>query len=287
MPNETRRGFLKRLKTLYAPLFLGSVGCYGYASLLERHRISVERHETKLALGARGPQKLRIASLTDFHFDPLHEVDFVAAVVAKTNELKPDLILLTGDYITDSVKRFGDLAKILGGLKAPAGVFGCLGNHDMWAGSSSLIARLMAKNGIRILLNEHARVPCAGGEVVVAGLHSAWGGMPNWPAAAHGLTPKDRPFLLMHEPDPALQFCADGRVALQLSGHTHGGQVRLPGYGALRLPQWGKLFQAGFYNVKGMPLYVGRGVGTIGVHLRFLCPPEITCFDITNTDTLA
>lgn len=286
MSVETRRGFLKRFKNIYAPLLVSTGGSYGYGSVIERHRISVERHEVKLGLGQRGPQRLRVVSLSDFHFDPLYEEDFLATVVQRTNELNPDLVLLTGDYITDSARRIDDFAQVMGGLKPKFGVFGCLGNHDMWHMTTHMIAPF-GKNGIGLLVNQHTRVPCAGGDVVIAGLHSAWGGTPDWAVAARGMLADDRPLLLMHEPDTALTFCRDRRIALQLSGHTHGGQIRMPGIGALRLPSWGKVYQAGFYDVNGLPLYVSRGVGTIGVHVRFLCPPEIACFDIVNGDTMA
>ena len=73
---------------------------------------------------------------------------------------------------------------------------------------------------------------------------------------------------------------------MQFSGHTHGGQIRLPGIGALRLPNWGQMYQAGFYDVQNLKLYVNRGIGTIRHHVRFLCPPEIACFDLVNADAI-
>jgi predicted MPP superfamily phosphohydrolase len=285
MSVENRRAFLKRLKNIYAPVLLGMGAPYGYGSVIERHRIVVERHDVKLALGKRGPQRLRIVSLTDFHFDPLYEEDFLTDVVHRTNSLNPDLVVLTGDYITDTAIRMDDFAKVMSGLKPKSGIFGCLGNHDTWHTSSHVTASLK-KRGVEMLMNQHSRVPCAGGEIVVAGLHSAWGGFPNWAGAMQGTRGDDRAVLLMHEPDTARTLCNDRRIVLQLSGHTHGGQVRMPGLGALRLPKWGKIYQSGFYDVNGLQLYVSRGVGTIGVHVRFLCPPEIACFDIVNTDTL-
>ena len=284
MSVESRRAFLTRLRAFYLPVLGTGGGAYGYGSLIERHRLVVERQEMKLALGPRAPLRLRVVTLSDFHFDPLCEEDYMTQVVQRTNELKPDVVLLTGDYITSTAKRVDDLAKVLGGLRATAGVFGCLGNHDTWRTSGQIVGALV-KNGVSVLRNTHVRVPCAGGEVCVVGLDSAWSASPNWLAASKGLRPDEKALLMMHEPDMAPLLCYDKHIAIQFSGHTHGGQVRVPGYGALRLPPWGKKFQAGLYNVKGMPLYVNRGVGTIGVHVRFLGPPEIACFDITNTAT--
>lgn len=285
MPPESRRGFLRRIKLLYAPVLLSSTGSYAYGSLLERHRLTVERHDVKLALGLRGPGKFRAVSLTDFHFDPLYEVDFLEECVRRTNELKPDVVLLTGDYITKTSKRIDDFTNALGGLRAGAGIFACLGNHDHWD-NAARVAASFRRHHIEVLQNHHTRVSCHGAELIISGLQSAWGGMPNWGVASRGVKPDERVLALVHEPDFADSLALDDRIAMQFSGHTHGGQIRLPGFGALRLPTWGKEYEAGFYDVRRLKLHVNRGVGTIRHHVRFLCPPEIACFDIVNTDVV-
>jgi predicted MPP superfamily phosphohydrolase len=279
---ELRRTFLSRFKALIAPAVLGPAA-YGYASRLERHRLTVERHDVSLALGGRAPRTVRAVSLTDFHFDPLHEEEFIAECVRRTNELRPDVVLLTGDYITRSSQRIADVAAVLGGLRPTCGIFACLGNHDHWD-SPSRVAAALRREQIEVLQNQHTRVSCNGGELVLAGLQSVWGGKPDWSAAGRGVKTGERVLALVHEPDFADRLASDHRIAMQFSGHTHGGQVRLPGIGALRLPSWGKVYQAGFYDVGKLKLHVNRGIGTITYHVRFLCPPEIACFDITNLD---
>ena len=279
----SRRRFLQSSKWVVAPAFLGSTGSYGYGALLERHRLTVEKHQVSLSLGTGAPQRLRAVSLTDFHFDPLYEVDFIAECVRQVNELKPDVVLLTGDYISDTSHRFSDFAEVIGGLKPACGVFACLGNHDQWGHSKPITEALRAQH-IDVLRNHHTRVACNGGELILAGLGSAWAGKPDWAAAGRGVKAGERVLALMHEPDFANQLSTDSRVVMQFSGHTHGGQIRLPGVGALRLPSWGKQFQAGFYDVGNLKLYVNRGIGTIEHHVRLFCPPEIACFDITNAD---
>ncbi len=285
MISPTRRSFLKKLSFLPAMGVLGAGGSYGYGALLERHQIRVEHHHLRLGLGPRAPQKFRAVALTDFHFDPLYEEDFLQECVRRTNELKADVVLMTGDYITSTSRRIHDFAKIMGGLQASAGVFASLGNHDQWDGHTSTVADALCVRGIDVLENQHTRVACQGGEVVLAGLQSVWAGRPDWAMASGGLRADDRVIMLMHEPDYAYKLATDPRVVWQLSGHTHGGQVRVPGYGALILPKWGKRFQEGFYKVgQNLKLYVNRGIGTIDHHVRFCCPPEIACFDVTNTD---
>lgn len=282
-PSESRRAFLSRLKWGYAPMLTGGSGAYAYGSMLERHRVVVEQHEVKLSLGEHGPARLRAVSLTDFHFDPLYETGYLEECVKRANALKPDVILLTGDFISSTSERIGDLAEVLGGLQAGTGIFACLGNHDFWDDPFRLQRALQSK-GIEVLMDQHTRVTCRDGQLLIAGMNSAWSGKPNWGRVASGFKAQDRALVLMHEPDYADQLARDDRAVMQFSGHTHGGQVRLPLLGALRLPSWGKNYQAGFYDVRKLKLHVNRGIGTVHYHVRFLCPPEISCFEIVNTD---
>ncbi len=284
---EPRRAFLKRLRFLAAAPVLAGGGTLAWGSTLERHRLVVEKHDLPLALGASGPQKFRAVVLSDFHFDPLFEHDYLLECVRRANELKPDIVFLLGDYISKSVARVDELAAILSKLEQRAGIYACLGNHDHWEDPRYVI-KCLGKTGIVPLMNQHTRVPCAGGDLVIAGLASVWGGDPRWPDASKGLKPDDRIITLMHEPDYIGQLRPDAkRIALQLSGHTHGGQVCLPFFGPLHLPRWGHKYDAGFYDVDGIKLYVNRGIGTVHVDVRLFCPPEISCFDITNTSLAA
>ena len=147
----------------------------GYGSLVERHRIEIERHEIKLALGERAPARLRALAMGDFHFDPLYEADYVARCVDLANSLQPDVIFLTGDYVTSTSDRIGEFAGLLSKLSPRSGVFACLGNHDHWSNAARVSAALKAA-GVEVLVNQQTRVSCAAGELVVAGLQSAWGG---------------------------------------------------------------------------------------------------------------
>jgi predicted MPP superfamily phosphohydrolase len=284
MSIEPRRTFLKRLRNFAAaPMLMGGAGL-GFGSTVERHRLTLEQHDLPLALGPKAPAKFRAVALTDFHFDPLYEDGYVQQYISAANALKPDIVFLTGDYITQRVDRMDDLAVMLSKLQQRSGIFACTGNHDHWEDPRHVVGCLR-KQGIEVLYNQHTRVPCAGGELVIAGLASACDGLPNWPETVKGLKPNDRTIALMHEPDYVNQLCRldAKRIALQLSGHTHGGQVCLPWFGAMHLPRFGRNYEAGFYDVKGIKLYVGRGLGTTNINVRLFCPPEITCFDITNT----
>lgn len=280
---EPRRQFLKRLRHLALLPALAGGGAWTWGSTAERHRLVVEKHDLPLALGPRAPRKFRVVALSDFHFDPLYEHDYVMEYVRQASALDADIVFLLGDFITKDVTRVDELASILSGVKQRHGIYACLGNHDHWEDPRHVM-KCLRHDGIDLLLNQHTRVPMGGGELVVAGLASVWGGDPKWSKAAQGLKEDDRVITLMHEPDYIYELRRDAQhIALQLSGHTHGGQVRLPGLGALRLPRYGIRYDAGFYDVNGVKLYVTRGVGTVHVDVRFFCPPEISCFDITNT----
>lgn len=283
MADISRRTFLNRLKFFWAPVLLGGGGVYAYGSEIERHRITVEKHALALALGPKAPAALRMVSLTDFHFDPLHEVEFFAECVRRTNELNPDVVLLTGDFVTHSASRISELTQVLGKLTPKHGIFASMGNHDHWNSNPVKITTALNDAGISLLKNQHTRVEMGDGSLLITGLDSVWGGHPQWDVATRGMGAGERMISLVHEPDYADTLCSDKRVALQLSGHTHGGQIRVPGVGPLRLPTWGQRYPAGFYDVQGTKLYVNRGLGTIGIHVRFMCPPEIACFDVTNT----
>ncbi len=285
MPLEPRRTFLKRLSQLtLAPLAVGG-SAYGYGSFLERHRIEVESKDVYIPLGEKGPKTLRAVLLSDFHFDPLYETDYVEECIRRANELHADVAFFTGDFITGHSRRIDDLAQILGRIQSPCGAFACLGNHD-YADGANVIVQALKKQGVETLQNQHTRVKCRNSEIVVAGLQSAWSSRPNWSETSRGMGANDRAIVLVHEPDFVKNLHADKRAALQLSGHTHGGQICLPGLGPLRLPPWGKNYTAGLFDVNGMALYVTRGIGTMHLPLRLFCPPEITCLNITNSSLL-
>lgn len=228
-----------------------------------------------LALGLNTP--LRVVALGDIHFDPLYEEAYLDQVAQEINVLRPDLIVYTGDFITGNLSRINDLARLLGKAEARLGAYATLGNHDHWSGTT-IVTTAMDRVGIRVLRNECMELP---GEdhFYLSALDSFWAGRPD--VSVIYRTPKDsRHVLLVHEPDPFATL-VDPRIKLQISGHTHGGQVRIPGIGALHLPKWGLNYQTGLYAQDGRYLYVNRGVGTLFPHVRFDCPPEITVFELS------
>ncbi len=216
-----------------------------------------------------------IALLSDFHLYPFTQLDLIRRAVDLTNSLKPDLILLLGDYVWRDVEAIFDLAPVLAGLNARYGLFSILGNHDLWTDVAVVKAGL-AQARLPLLVNQGLTISAGKGSFYLAGVDDIWSGQPDLEAALEAAPAETPVILLAHEPDPADNFSLNKRVTLQLSGHSHGGQIRLPGAGALITPYLSWKYDMGLYDVNGMWLYTNRGIGVTNVPLRYNCAPEIT-----------
>jgi hypothetical protein len=247
-----------------------SVGAYGE----DTHDLEVNTVPVRLGL----QRPLRMVALGDIHYDPLCEDSYIAGVVKAINLLQADLIVYTGDFVTSRLQRVSDLAVLLASAHARLGAFTIPGNHELWTNVVFVERILNDRAGIRMLRNASIALP-GEDEVYLTGLDSFSAGFPN-PSILDRTPAQSRHIVLAHEPD-SFRDLTDPRIRLQISGHTHGGQVRLPLFGALVLPSWGHDFQQGLYTRDGRLLYVNRGIGTMGVHLRINCRPEITVFELT------
>jgi predicted MPP superfamily phosphohydrolase len=218
----------------------------------------------------------RIAHLSDLHLRPWTQPEEIEHAVEIANSLRADAIMLTGDFITHEGAGIDELGPILSQLSAPAGIFGCLGNHDYHGRAADRVAAVVRRAGVTLLRNEGVELAARGDRLFIAGLESRWRGRPNLAAAMKGCARDVRTLLLMHEPDFADTAAKDRRLALQLSGHSHGGQIRLPGVGAVVTPRWARKYVAGLYRVGTLQVYVNRGIGCTGLPIRIACPPEVT-----------
>ena len=215
--------------------------------------------------------------MTDLHLYPLTQPSLIEKSVVMANSLNPDLVVMTGDYVWQVLDAIDELAPILSGLNARYGVYSSLGNHDYWL-DAEVITATMEAAGLPVLVNQGLTIQQGGGSFYLAGLDDGWSGNPDLDATLEGARPGDPVILLCHEPDLADLFSKDGRVDLQLSGHTHGGQIRIPGIGALILPYLGRKYDFGMYKINDLLLYTNRGIGVISEPVRYNCPPEITQF---------
>lgn len=222
----------------------------------------------------------KIVQLSDLHFLPFTPLTLIEAAVTATNGCQPDLIVLTGDYVTHEADTIFGMTKVLAKLNARYGVFAVLGNHDTRAGAR-VVRQGIGEAGITVLHNRGITLAVGTGLLNLAGVDDCLWGHPDLAAALAGLEAAAPTVLLAHEPDIIDNFSRAGRFTVQLSGHTHGGQVRLPLLGTPVLPRMGEKYVAGLYQVNGCHLYVNRGVGMVSLPIRFNCPPEITEITLT------
>ncbi len=223
---------------------------------------------------------LSVAVLADLHVgSPYHGLGMLQRVVEKTLRADPDLILLAGDYVIHGVVG-GDFvepepaAAVLERLAAPAGVVAVLGNHDLWLDGPRVAAALEARS-IPVLENEAIETAVGKCRFWVAGVGDYWERAHDVEAALSAVPEGEPVLVLTHNPD--LFPTVPGRVALTVAGHTHGGQVYLPGIGRPIVPsQFGERFAIGHVEEEGRHLFVSSGTGTSILPVRFLVPPEIS-----------
>lgn len=280
----SRRSFLKTAA-------YGAGGLALYAGEWERHWLEVVHREISIAGLPSAFEGARLAQLSDIHLDEFTEPFLLREAINEINRARPDYVLLTGDYVTSQVlsphltaEAARQCGKMLAHLECPQR-FAIFGNHDIWAGEAEVGEALRA-NDIVVLRNDHLPLEQNGGRIWLAGLDDPVCGRPD-PDQAIPFSIRnipDEPVILMcHAPDYVDQFRmhpAAPSVALVLSGHTHGGQIRLPFIGALRLPPGGRKYVEGLFNLGSLQLYVNRGIGSVGVPFRFDCRPEITLFTL-------
>jgi predicted MPP superfamily phosphohydrolase len=222
-----------------------------------------------------------ILQLSDIHLRPFTKPDLVKKAVEISNRLRPDLVALTGDYVWRNQEAAFELAPILAGLDARYGVYSVLGNHDLWLDERAVKAAF-AQAGLPLLMNQGIEVNAGNGSLYLAGLEDGWSGRPDLRQALENAPAGTPVVLLLHEPDLVNQTSLDPRITLQLSGHTHGGQVRLPGRPSFLTPHLGKLYDRGLFRVNETWLYTNRGLGVISIPFRYNCPPEVTLLTLTR-----
>lgn len=261
-------------------------------------RLNLETTEKRIALRRlpRAFQGFRIVQLSDFHIGPFMTAEEIRKYVEIANHLKPDLYVLTGDFVTWDPSTQEAVVEALEELKAPFGVFGCLGNHELWTDTEDSITRLFAARGVRILRQARAPIELrgeSGGEalnLIGVDFQSRRRMGPHREGVVHsylqGVAPLMRPgtvnILLSHNPN-TFDRAAELGIDLSLAGHTHGGQVRLefvhPGLSPSLLIT---SYVSGWFEKNGAQLYVNRGIGTIGVPIRVGARPEITVFELVG-----
>ena len=245
----------------------------------EASSLSLERVVIDLPQLPRKLDGLRIIHLSDIHHSPFTGLEHIERAVRVANRLKPDLFVLTGDYVSHEVEYIEPVAELMGRLRSPFGTFTCLGNHDHWT-DPELITERFREQGINMLINEGLRFEARGASFWLAGVDDHMVGKTDLDAALRGSYPDEMKLLLAHNPIIFRKAVAAG-VALTLAGHTHGGQVRLRD--AKPLLRRRKLSN-GLHERNGSHIYITRGIGTVVLPVRYQCPPEISLLELRCTE---
>jgi len=279
----TRRRFLWGLSALSA----AGIMAVGDATLIGARYLKVTRLEVRLTNLSPRMDGFTVAQIGDFHYDTPLTAGVIKAAVDVVNNLNPDLVVLMGDYVrlpwggwdhashrararAEAVPCAGLLEQLRPKIKS----VGILGNHDATAGSEA-VAEALTSVGLQILRNQATVIEHDGARLWVAGVDDVLEGKPDLDSALRVIPKGDPVIVLAHEPDFADEVAAKP-VDLQLSGHSHGGQIRLPLFGPLDLPDLGRRYPMGLYRKRNLTLYTNCGLGTVKVPARLNCPPEVT-----------
>jgi predicted MPP superfamily phosphohydrolase len=245
-------------------------------ALAEADTLTVESVQIFLQRLPKNLDGLRLVHLSDIHHSPFTSLEHISRAVEVANELKPDMFVLTGDFVSHEREYIEPMARAMGRLKAEFGTFACLGNHDHRTDAKMVTDCLRAEN-ICVLTNEGFRFTARGASVWLCGVDDYMVGKTDLRSALRGSFPDEMKMLLAHNPK-ILYRAARASVDLMLSGHTHGGQVKIRNEEKRILPR--RKFASGLYRRKETQIYITRGIGTVVLPVRFGCPPEISLIEL-------
>ncbi|BBH21874.1 metallophosphoesterase [Paenibacillus baekrokdamisoli] len=279
-----RSAFIKILLIL---MILVSGTLYYYARHIEPNLLHVRYQTIRSSSVTKDLDGIRILQFSDLHLGPFYSLAELKQLVKRINELHPDLVVFTGDLV-DNFAQYptqGSIAPILKQIQAPLGKYAVYGNHDQGGGGKQIYRRLLADSNFVLLVNEQNRIRIQQSELTIVGLDDFLLGSPNIKKAFQHVPEDGFTLLLAHEPDIADRV-RTYPIDLQLSGHSHGGQVRLPWFGSLYTPPLARKYREGLYRIVGarkpMTLYVNRGIGITRLPFRFSSVPELAVFTLQH-----
>ncbi|MEH7076084.1 metallophosphoesterase [Neobacillus drentensis] len=282
---QTRRTFLKRSVGSFLTVAGLSSGGMLYANRIEPSLLDIQEFQMKHPLIPDSFDGIKIVQFSDTHLGFQYNLNQFKKLVKKINSLQPDIVLFTGDLM-DEPNQYSDinqLVPILKSLNAPLGKYCIFGNHDHGGYGSDIYRNIMETTDFIVLLNESVPVINKDDSTIyLLGIDDAMLGNPNLPLALKNVPKNTFKILLSHAPDLA-DTASQYPIQWQLSGHSHGGQIKIPFFGALVTPPYGQIYPEGLYSVGNqsrLSLYVNRGIGTTRLPFRFLSKPELTIFTL-------
>lgn len=281
------------MKVVSIPAVLFGVLGYEYSTDWEMNSIEITNLTLKLSRLDSAFRGLRLVQISDFHLGQWIDKERLDHIFSLALEQKPDYFLLTGDYLeyrpygapnewATYEENLNLIRSSFSQLSAVCPTVAVLGNHDhkIYAGS---IEDSLTAAGVKVLRNSEITIRRGNALLHLAGLDDVSQKMDRLDTLMSSLRDDAAAILLAHEPDFADVTAATGQFDLQISGHSHGGQIVLPFIGPPMLPELGRKYSSGLYHISGMLLYTNRGVGVTTVNARFNCRPEITVFTLQPT----
>ena len=287
--NSTARDFAELLRAELFIRVLRFMHGLGFRDFGEPKRFVIETVHLRLNRLPRVFSGFRAAQISDIHMGGWMNLDRLQQVADLIVAQRPDVLMITGDFLqgrgfTEAAKQgIGDLKKILAPLASSIPTFAVLGNHD-YGTNPEAIRSMLRRCGIIDLTNTVYPVTRGNENLFLCGVDDIRHGNVLLHDVTAQLAENSSAILLVHEPDFADTSAATGKFDLQISGHTHGGQIVIPLYGPPVLPESGRKYPSGLYRVGNMFQYTNRGVGTDTVSVRFNCPPEVTIFVLESME---
>lgn len=277
-------GIPRLLWQLAAPLSMVAAGTAVYATQVEPHTIEIRPITLMLPRLAPAFDGFKLVQISDLHVNGWLTPDRLTEVAATINALAPDAVAITGDFVSNRMAY--DRAGLVAALAAFEPLtLAVLGNHDhRQPGGPDTVRAVLAEAGVVVLDNAVHTLHRGAAALHIAGVDDLRFRQARLDQVLAQLPDEEAAILLAHEPDYADISAATGRFDLQISGHTHGGQVRVPGFGPLLLPRYGMRYPSGLYRANGMYVYTNRGLGMGHFRVRFNCRPEITVFTLLAPD---
>ena len=278
--DPSRRRFLKTARTA---MFLAPAATLGYGVYVARSRLRLREIEMPIAGLPKGLHGLKIVQLTDIHLSPFLSQEELSRAVALANEARAHIAVITGDLISTGSDPLETCIQELSKLRADAGVYGCLGNHEIYANAQNRATELGARAGIQFLRGTARTLRFGGHTLNLAGVDYQRLARPYLIGAEKLVAPGAVNVLLSHNPD-VFPVAVEKGFAATFSGHTHGGQVKVEILGQnLSIARFLTPYVDGLYTRNGAGLFVSRGIGTIGIPARLGAPPEVALVKLCAT----
>ncbi|WP_240613580.1 metallophosphoesterase [Pueribacillus theae] len=262
-----------------------SSSLYFYSRFIEPRRLTVQEIPIISGKIPLAFNHFKIVQFSDTHLCSFYEIGRLEELASQINQLKPDIVVFTGDLIDNpfTYRKADEIPSILKNIRAPFGKYAIYGNHDHGGNGTFLYRILMEHSGFRLLINNTVKIKKENEHIGIAGIDDVVFNRHHLEQALGHLSPRHFNILLAHEPDIA-ELASRYPVDLQISGHSHGGQIKLPFFGAVVTPKFGRKYVEGLYKVgnSDMVVYVNRGIGMTRMPLRFLSSPELTVFTLKS-----